>query len=110
LAADLLCLLLLLLLLLGEIHLGLIQVGNVHLGGELVWVAGQYHPIEERDAIGGGNGKRRRAVRRESVQRALGDSLGDAINGGGEGSLSNKQLAFRTGKPMLQTCERGKGD
>jgi len=51
----------LLLLLLGhKVCLGRTQVGQVHLGGKLFWVAGQYHPIEESDAIAGGNRKRRR--------------------------------------------------
>jgi len=49
------------LLLLGrKVCLGRTQVGQVHLSGKLFWVAGQYHPIEESDAIAGGNRKRRR--------------------------------------------------
>jgi hypothetical protein len=60
---------------------------HLHLNSQLLWVAGQYHPIEERNAVGGRNGKRRRAVRREVVQRALDDSFGDAIEGVGEGSV-----------------------
>ena len=71
---------LLLLLLRSKACFDRLQVGQMHLGGQLVWVACQYHPIEEGNAIGGGNRKRRRAVRREGVQRALGDVLGDAVD------------------------------
>lgn len=34
---------------------------------KLAWIAGQYHPIEKCDSLGGRNRKRRRAVRRKGV-------------------------------------------
>lgn len=78
---------LLLLLSLGKALLHLAQAGEVALAVQLLWVAGQYHPIEEGHALGFGDGKRRRGVRREGVQRASGGSLGDLRDGGGEVSI-----------------------
>ncbi len=88
-------LLLLLLLLPGrKFGLGGLQLGEVGLGGQLLWVARQHHPIEEGDAVGGGDGERRRAVGREGVQRALGDALGDAVDCAGQGAGLGSGVSF----------------
>ena len=77
-----------------KLSLGRLQLGEVRLGGQLVWVARQHHPIEEGDAVGGRDGKRRRAVRREGVQRALGDALGDAVDCAGQGAGLGSGVSF----------------